>query len=242
MLATMNTARPTLLAVAHGTRSAVGISTIRLLVEQVRATRPDLEVEVAFLDVLQPDLSAALAVARRPTVVVPLLLSTGFHVITDIPAVVRQANRATEITIADYLGPHPLVIDAVIDRLAEAGLDQVPASSVVLAATGSSRPEAATDLAAAAEALSVRLGKPVRPLMLTTGDLETAVATLGDGATVDVDVDVANYLLAQGAFNDALNRRATAAGVRTVAAPLGAHPAVIQLIGKRYDIAASRFS
>jgi sirohydrochlorin ferrochelatase len=240
MLATMNIARPTLLAVAHGTRSTVGISTIHRLVEQVRVTRPDLEVEMAFLDVLQPDLSSALAVARRPTVVVPLLLSTGFHVITDMPAVVRQADRTTEITIADYLGPHPLVIDAVIDRLAEAeaGLDRVPASSVVLAATGSSRPAAAADLAAAAEALSGRLGKPVRPLMLTTGDLEAAVATLGGGATVDM----ANYLLAQGAFNDALHRRATAAGVRTVAAPLGAHRAIIQLIVQRYETAAGRFS
>jgi sirohydrochlorin ferrochelatase len=46
-------------------------------------------------------------------------------------------------------------------------------------------------------------------------------------------VRVATYLLAEGQFVDTL--RAAAAGLGTVAEPLGPHPAVVELVWRRYD-------
>ncbi len=101
-----------LLVVAHGTASAAGSATTARLVAAIAAARPQTAVEVCFLDVAAPRLRDALD--DRPTVVVPLLLSTGYHVQTDIPQAV--AGRA-HIRVAAHLGPDPLLADALADRL-----------------------------------------------------------------------------------------------------------------------------
>ncbi|MGN6606974.1 MAG: sirohydrochlorin chelatase [Jatrophihabitans sp.] len=210
---------PRLLVVAHGTASPAGAATTRALVDAVRAARREIRVDLCFLDVIGPTLAESLDAS--PTVVVPLLLSTGFHVQSDIPAA-TAGHPATRV--AAHLGPHPLVLDAVADRLAAARTQQ-PASTFLVAA-GSSRLEARQELDAAARALGERLGRPVTVLTMAD-DLRAAFAA------APPPVEAAAYLLAEGRFTGVL--AAAGRGLATVGAPLGVHPALVELVWRRYD-------
>ena len=217
-------APPNLLVAAHGTRSAAGSATTAALVAAVAAARPDVAVSLCFLDVATPRLADALGTDPPPTVLVPLLLSTGFHVLEDIPAVV---GRRPQVQVARHLGPDPLVVDVLVDRLDAARASGAVATTVLVGA-GSSQPGAAEDLTRAGGQLAARLGRAVS--VLTLG--EDVRARL---AGAPAPVEVATYLLAEGQFVDAL--RAAAAGVATVADPIGVHPALVTLLLARYDAA-----
>jgi sirohydrochlorin ferrochelatase len=214
---------PRLLVVAHGTRSAAGSATTSELVAAVARARPGVHVELCFLDVATPTLTDALDASSAPTVLVPLLLSTGYHVQRDIPAAV--GGRA-HIAVARHLGPHPLLAEALADRL---GALSSASASTLLVAAGSTRPETDDELAGMAELLAHRIGRPV------------AVATMADDLAAVVagrpqPVEVATYLLAPGQFatelRTALHERAA------VAEPIGVHPALVELVLRRYDEAA----
>jgi sirohydrochlorin ferrochelatase len=207
---------PRLLVVAHGTASAAGSATTSALVDAIKAARPSVPVSLCFLDVAAPRLADALSALPEPLVLVPLLLSTGYHVQTDIPAAV--AGRS-DVRIARHLGPHPLLIDALVDRLPGGDGD------VVLVASGSSRPEAADELGTTARLLAERLGRPVQVLTMAD-DLHSRLAAHGPAR-------VATYLLAEGRFVDLL--RDAAGDVATVAEPIGVHPALVELVWSRYD-------
>jgi sirohydrochlorin ferrochelatase len=207
---------PTLLIAGHGTRSDRGVQTLRDLAALVTSMRASLRVELCFLDVLQPDLPAALSALPGPVVIVPALLSTGFHVRTDIPTAV---GGRPDVAVSRHLGPDPLLSRALADRLGDRG-----SGPVILIATGSSDPGAREDLLGAAADLSAVLGAPVRGM-----SLEEA------GSALTPDVRVASYLLADGYFADLVLARATSAGVTSVSPPIGAHPAVARLILARYD-------
>lgn len=212
---------PALLVVAHGTRSPAGSATTAQLVAAVAAARPGITVGLCFLDVAAPSLPDTLARISTPTVVVPLLLSTGYHVLTDIPAAV--AGRP-EVRVARHLGPDPLLVEALVDRLAAARAGE-PCSTVLVGA-GSSRAEAAAELAATGALLAARVGRPV-PVLTMADDLRTGLAAQPG------PVEVATYLLAEGQFVTTL--RAAADGIATVAEPIGVHPALVELVWARYD-------
>src|SRR5438874_12620737 len=76
----MTASSPALLAALHGTRSAAGLATARALISLVAAARPDLDVDLAFLDVASPSLAERLGATTGPVVIVPVLLSAGYHV------------------------------------------------------------------------------------------------------------------------------------------------------------------
>lgn len=217
---------PVLLVAAHGTRSERGTATTRALVAAVGAARPDLDVALCFLDVAAPSLADALDdLGPRPVVVVPLLLAAGYHVNTDIP---RVAAGRPAVRVARHLGPDPLVVDALADRLAEAHADA--GATTLLAAVPSSQMAARADVDAAAAALSRRLGRTVRPLLLASGVTVRAYPP---------PVGIATYLLGEGAFLDQLRGAVGSRGV--VAAPIGVHPALVSLVGARYDEAVARW-
>jgi sirohydrochlorin ferrochelatase len=220
---------PTLLLAAHGTKSRAGTATTAALVAAVAAARPDVDVSLCFLDVAEPSLADALRVQRGPTVVVPLLLSSGFHVLTDIPAVVAGHP---DVRVARHLGPDPLVIEAVLDRVAAARGPAAVATTMLIGA-GSSNPAAAAELRTAASRLAERLGRPVS--LVTLGeDVRAALRA------APAPVEVATYLLAEGQFVDTL-RAAAAAEPRpvTVSDPIGGHPALVALVLARYDEACA---
>jgi sirohydrochlorin ferrochelatase len=211
---------PRLLIAAHGTESADGSATTAALVDAVATAAPDVPVSLCFLDVVGPSLADALDSIDGPTVVVPLLLSTGYHVQSDIPAVVGDRP---DVRIAAHLGPDPSIISALADRLGSS-----TAASTVLVGVGSSRPEARPELESAGRQLAQRLGRPVVAMTL----FEDVRGTL---TAQPQPVDVATYLLAEGEFYSRLC--AAADGVATVAAPLGAHPELVRLVLARYRAA-----
>lgn len=219
---------PTLLAVAHGTGNPAGLAEIRRLIELVRTSRPETSIELCWLDRADPDLPTTLGRLNGPVVIVPVLLSTGYHVKVDIPAAVAE-RIPTAVTAP--LGPDPRITDVVAQRLREVAPE--PGSDVVLIASGSSDPEAAEQLVQVAGDLSSMIGATVHPRTLATerwfDDLPRPC-------------EVANYLLAPGYFNDRVQGQARQLSDHPAAAPIGAHRMVADVILERYDAAVRQFS
>ncbi|AUA14013.1 Sirohydrochlorin cobaltochelatase [Streptomyces malaysiensis subsp. malaysiensis] len=234
---------PTLVAVAHGSRDPEALSTVTALLDRVRALRPGLPVRLGHIELNQPLLSDTLAVLRGEVVLVPLLLSRGYHIKRDIPDAVATAPHLTA-RIAAPLGPDPLLAEALDARLAEAGWRAAAPyraaphraaphrAGVVLAAAGSRDPDAAADTARTAALLGAQLGGvPVLPGYAsgsgpTVPEAVRALAALGRDR-----IAVASYFTAPGRF--ATQCANAAPGV--AAAPLGAHPAVARLVLRRYE-------
>ncbi|MCF3960177.1 sirohydrochlorin chelatase [Streptomyces fuscigenes] len=220
---------PSLVAVAHGTRDPAGVAVTEALVDQVRALRPGLDVRLCYLGLTGPGLQETLAgLGGRDTVVVPLLLGAGHHVRVDIPRAVADAPRHLRVRTASALGPHPLLVTALADRLTESGRQGGP---VVLAAAGSSDARANGETRVIATHLSSRLGAPVVPAFLSAARPTPAEAAAGLRAAGHDDVMVAPYLLGPGFFA----REAEAAAAGRASGPLGAHAALARLVALRYD-------
>ena len=226
---------PVLVACAHGTRSAAGRRTMGLLRLDVARERPGLEVVAAHVDVHKPaldDVVARLAGRRRAMVVVPLLLSTGYHVRVDVGNAAAAAPGLA--TAAAALGPDPTLLDVLEERLGECGAG--PGDALVLAAAGSSDPRARADVEQVAAWLSVRRSVPVRPGYLSAARPTVAEAVAATRADAPgVPVSIATYLLAPGLFAERLDD----ARADRVAAPLAPHPALTRLVLRRYDAAAA---
>lgn len=225
-----------LVACAHGTSNAEGRAAILAVVEEIRAARPGLTVVDAYVDVHGPELPDVVAglPAEASAVVVPLLLSVGYHVKVDIARAV--ASRPGTLA-AGPLGPDERLADLLALRLAEAGLRADDA--VVLAAAGSSNPQAAADVERLADMLRHRVPNRVLPGYGASASpsVPEAVAELraeeADGTGDAARVVIASYLLAPGFFHDQLAK----AGADAVAAPLLPAPVVAQIALDRYDAA-----
>jgi sirohydrochlorin ferrochelatase len=204
----------------------------------VRAHAPDVDVRPAFIELVEPDVPAALAgiPPDRPAVLVPLLLSSGYHDRVDLPAAIAATRPGT--AHAAVLGPDPLLAAALADRLVEAGARA--GDAVVLAAAGSSDPDAVasvhTQAGLLAEELTRRWGVPTA-VAVGFGSTASPSVTEAVGAARGAGrVAIAPYLLAAGHFADRLGE----AGAEVVAAPLAAHPAVVELILRRAVEASTR--
>jgi sirohydrochlorin ferrochelatase len=219
---------PALLAVAHGSRNPAAADVVRKLARQIQRLAPVLDVRVAFLGHAEPSLPAELVAAGAGAVIVPLLLSSGYHLSTDI----TDAAHSAGARVAAPLGPDQLLLTALTARLAEA---RVPGGTpVVLAAAGSTDPAAMTDVEHQAGLLAAQLEVPVVP-----GYASAARPTVAEAVTRLRDetgkpVAVASYLLAPGHFQDQL----AGTGAKWVTAPLGGHPALAGLVIDRYRAAA----
>lgn len=241
-LAAAGTRRPpTLVAVAHGSRDPRALRTVSALLDRVRALRPGLPVRLGHIEIDEPLLPDTLAALRGEAVLVPLLLSRGYHVKQDLPAMAAAARRAgagrrLTLRIARPLGPHPLLAEALHTRLAEAGW-RTPAlagAGVVLAAAGSRDPDSALDTARTAALLSHRLGGvPVLPGYASANGptaptvAEAVRALAAHGRTRPA---VASCFVAPGRFA----AQCAAAAPGTAADPLGDHPALARLVLHRY--------
>ncbi|WP_240677050.1 sirohydrochlorin chelatase, partial [Actinacidiphila soli] len=111
---------PTLVAVAHGSRDPEALRTAQALLDRIRAVRPGLPVRLGHIELNEPRLGDTLAGLRGDVVLVPLLLSRGYHVKQDIPQALAGAPHLRGV-VAGPLGPHPLLAEALHGRLAEAG-------------------------------------------------------------------------------------------------------------------------
>jgi sirohydrochlorin ferrochelatase len=229
---------PVLVACAHGTRDVAGRQAVRALVAAVAAARPGGQVREAFVDVQEPavaDVVREVTDAGRPAVVVPLLLSTGYHVDVDI----RAAVQGRTAVAAPALGPDDRLTMLVRERLRESGVSG--RDVLVLAAAGSSDPAAAEAVAAVAKALRANHFGPV-----TIGYAAAARPTVAEAVAVargehpGQRVAIASYLLAPGHFHGLLHR----AGADVVTGPLlGSEGApdtrLVDLVLARFDAATS---
>ncbi|NDK89501.1 sirohydrochlorin chelatase [Gordonia desulfuricans] len=219
--------------VAHGTRNPHGVAVIAEIAELVAAkvgcTR------TAFVDVLGPTPSEVIADLDhgRPAVLVPAFLASGYHVRKDIPEHVALAGRSDTI-VTRALGPDPVIADVTRRRLVEAGWR--PGDAVVLAAAGSSDPSACAQVSLAARQLESLIGGHVE-----VGFIATATPTVPDAIaqarSTGRRVVVASHLLAPGLFH----QRLFTYGADAVTEPLGADPAIVDLIVTRMRAAVSPY-
>ncbi len=225
---------PVLIACAHGTRNPAGRRLIAELALAARAQRPGLTTTAAFVDVQPPtvaDVVAELSTAGQPAIVVPLLLSGGYHVHVDIA---RAVESAAGTVAARPLGPDPRLVEVLTDRLREAGADpHDPLTAVVLAAAGSSDLRAVADVEQTAALLQRAWSGPV-----TTGYGAATQPTVPDAVAAArrngaQRVVLASYLLAPGHFHDKL----VDAGADTITAPLLPDDRIATILLDRYDAA-----
>lgn len=210
--------------VAHGTRDARGAATVRRLAQRVADALPRQEVALSYVDVQEPVVDAVLddLMARHASVVVvPLLLSRGFHVDVDIANAVaaHHGSRA-----AAPLGPDPLLAALMVGQLRASGV--AAGTPVVLAAAGSSRAVAAEDVEEAAAQLAREWDGPVT-VAYAAGTEPSVPDAVAAARTAGADkVAVASYLLAEGFFHD----RLFDAGADVVTPPLRDDDAVLAVI------------
>ncbi|KHK95900.1 cobalamin biosynthesis protein CbiX [Microbacterium mangrovi] len=224
--------QPAFIAISHGTSSDEGRLAVSRLFDAVADRLPGVEVYLGHVDVQEPDVATTLEAAEGPAVIVPLLLSAGYHVRVDLQRAIRDRD---DVVIAAAMGPDARLAEVLAERLGPLE----PEQRVVLAVAGSSDERANDDCRAAAKLLADVLGRDVTVGFLAAAEprLDAAVAE----AARDGDVVVANYLLAPGYFHDLAVE--LAAGHR-VADPLllpdDAPPAsLVELVVDRYEAAAS---
>ncbi len=219
---------PALVAVAHGSRRPAPQQAVESLLDLVRAQLRGVAVHAAYVQHGHPSLPDVLARVGRNAVVVPLLLSRGYHATYDVARVAGAAGVAVTAT----LGPDPALCDALLDRVAQS---RAPADApVVLAAAGSADPRATADVEQQARALARRRGVAVLAGYASAArpSVDEAVRAVRAG-TGRLPV-LAPYLIGRGHFCERID--ATETG--WVAEPLGAHPAVAALVTRRYLEAA----
>jgi sirohydrochlorin cobaltochelatase len=192
----------------------------------------------AYLDLAQPDLSAAareLSDAGHETaVVVPLLFTEAYHATIDVPKTVGDAAEtvALQLVVADILGTGDEVARLLVQSMEEADIDDY--SSVLLFAVGSSKPEAneaVLDLAA-------RLARGRRhPVRACFGTCAPGVVDVLD--ELAEPVAILPLFLTEGLLLSPVRALAAQHGWR-MATPLGERAA--ELVRQRYDSARAQLA
>ncbi len=225
-------ALPALVACAHGTRSETGRAAVRGLVGALAGAMSAEGVEVveAYVDVHGPELPDVVRAFGGDVVVVPLLLSAGYHVKVDLAEATSPFPSART---APAMGSDPRLTAVLTDRLREAGA--TPEDRLLLAAAGSSDADAvasverqARDLRRSWPEVTVAYGASARPRLAC----EAARLRIADP---DRRLVAASYLLAPGFFHS----RVTRSGAALVTAPFlepgrPVDDALVDLLGERY--------
>lgn len=200
----------TLIACSHGTAHPQGRDAIVRLVQALRREAHHREVVSAHVDVQEPWIDDVVLATSGRRVILPLFLSSGYHVNVDI---VRASGLDSMVTAAPTLGPDCILADIGVRRLIEAGVG--PDDTIVLASAGSVDQRALKDVSKAARLLSAVWGGRVHVGSVGVGDTPI-------GEAVDIAsayghrVVVSTYLLAPGNFNDRLQE----CGADIITAPI----------------------
>ena len=129
--------RRAILLIDHGSRRQEANATLLGVAELVRRQRPDVHVEIAHMELAEPNIqqgfAACVEAGAEEIVVHPYMLSPGRHATSDIPTLVAAAaERYPEVRygVSAPLGLHPLMADVILDRVEETDLrsvdDQLP--------------------------------------------------------------------------------------------------------------------
>ncbi|MCL8027460.1 sirohydrochlorin chelatase [Nocardioides bruguierae] len=220
----MTTPRPPrLVTVAHGTRRAGGNENARRLTAAA-AERLGVEAVAAYVELSEPLLADVMRGVHGPVAVVPLLLSTGYHVRHDVPEACALAPEDADVALGRPLGPDPQLALAQVDRLLEAGAR--PGQPVTMVAAGSTDPLGWRDLRAATRYLQEGWDAPVRLATISGyGKRPEEVVQAGDAVSL--------YLLSPGLFSRRVAETAAAAGAGPVGDVLGTHPLAVDVVVER---------
>lgn len=239
-------ADPVLIACAHGTRSAVGQATYAALAAAIGAARPGLRVEPAFVDVQSPtvdEVVARLTSTGERVVVVPLLLSSGYHVGVDVARAIDGNPRAVA---ARAIGPDSLLVDLLLERLEAVDVDVRDADGsagglqVVVAAAGSSDANSRADVARMLEWVAARCPVPVRMGFAASAEPRVPDAVAAARAAGG-PVAIAAYLLVPGYFHSVLAKAGADAVTEPLCTPERIDARIVELVLARFDAAAERF-
>src|SRR5699024_9063586 len=196
------TGLPSLGLISHGTSSALGQSLIEALAEAVtddlRARGLVDEVMRGHVDVQDPGVDEVIdrLPADRPAVLVPLLLSPGYHVHVDLAEALEGAGDR-DIRLAPTLGPDPRLARILAERLPRLRDED----EVVLAAAGSSDGRANASCEEMGRLLADELGRAVSVGFLAGGGAPLK-ALVEQNRQSGCRLVIANYLLAPGFFDD----------------------------------------
>ncbi len=204
-----------LVLLAHGSPDARHAQTIQSVADAV--AERGLDCVAAFLDHNAPHIGD---LARAGDVVVPMLLTDGFHRVNDIPALAAVVS-ACEFT--EPLGADQALIPALEARLIEAGAGAKDA--VVLAWAGSTREAARRDIDALAKHWQKASGRAI--ITAAPHDVESRVVAMrgSRGAVV-----VSTFLLADGVLADRIAAAGVRGGAAQVGAALGDRPEVSEVV------------
>jgi sirohydrochlorin cobaltochelatase len=112
---------------AHGARDPEWAEPFRKVAARLREARPDLPVQLAFLELMQPTLAEAVAGLAADGItrvtLVPLFLAHGGHLKQDLPRLldpIRRSHPGVTIDITEAIGDSEVLTAAI----AEWALDQ----------------------------------------------------------------------------------------------------------------------
>jgi sirohydrochlorin ferrochelatase len=240
-------AAPALVALAHGSRDSRSAATVTALVAEVKALRPDLRIEKAFLELAKPNFQTVVDRLVRAgydeIVVVPLLLNEAFHAKVDVPEVIAEATTrhlGLQIRATDVLGLEARFLEVLDERmraaLKEARIRELDA--LVLAAAGSSDPLANQAVARLARVWGAHHKLPVTAAYAAAAPPATGEAVRAFRAEGRRHIAVASLFLAPGSLLDRATELAFEAGAVAVSEPLGAHPEIARTVLARYAVGA----
>jgi sirohydrochlorin ferrochelatase len=240
-------AAPALIALAHGSRDPRSAETVKALVAEVKALRPDLRIEVAFLDLARPNFQTVVDRLVKADfdeiVVVPLLLTEAFHARVDVPEAIStamQRHEGVRIQASRILGMEAAFLEVLDLRLREAlkSARVRELDALVLAAAGSSDPLANQAVARIARTWGARHHLPVTAAFASAAPPAAGEAVRAFRAEGKRHIAVASFFLAPGLLPDRAAELALEAGAIAVSEPLGAHPAVAHAVLARYAVGA----
>jgi sirohydrochlorin cobaltochelatase len=231
-----------LLIVGHGTKDADGVAQFGQLVDLV-AKNAAVDVEGGFLELAPPPIQDAVTrlveKGHRAIDVVPLVLVAAGHSKGDIPAALERERLRHPGLVFRYgrpLGPHPLLLADLTDRLAAVVAEEFwPETAVVLVGRGATDPDANAEVAKTARLLLEGRG---------IGTVETAFISLARPSVPEgLDraralgyrrVVVLPYFLFAGVLPDRIVAQAQAWGDALVAGLIGPSDRLAQLVAERH--------
>ena len=116
------TTRPSIILFAHGARDPEWAAPFRRIAARLREARPNLPVQLAFLELMQPALADAVAGMAAEGVtritLVPLFLAQGGHLKEDLPRLledIRHSHPGITIDVTQAIGDSEVLSSAIAD-------------------------------------------------------------------------------------------------------------------------------
>lgn len=107
---------------AHGARDPEWAAPFRRIAARLRAARPGLPVQLAFLELMQPALADAVADMAADGItritLVPLFLAQGGHLKEDLPRLlddIRRSHPGVTIDVTQAIGDSEVLTAAIAD-------------------------------------------------------------------------------------------------------------------------------